>query len=175
MPAAPETWVRSLGQEKPLEEEVATHSTVLTWKTPWTEEPGGLCSMGSQELDTTLHPSHNHVWRWEPGSPVPGQAQASPSWESTVSEPWSPSEASLAVPCSQDESPRLTEAPVLVSRSVNELYVDDPDKDSGGKIDVSLNISLPNLHCECEYSQQPSALQDATCGQCCVCRNGEIG
>lgn len=34
---------------------------------------------------------------------------------------------------------------------VNELYVDDPDKDSGGKIDVSLNISLPNLHCDCEY------------------------
>lgn len=35
--------------------------------------------------------------------------------------------------------------------SVNELYVDDPDKDSGGKIDVSLNVSLPNLHCDCEY------------------------
>ena len=34
---------------------------------------------------------------------------------------------------------------------VNELYVDDPDKDSGGKIEVSLNISLPNLHCDCEY------------------------
>lgn len=39
----------------------------------------------------------------------------------------------------------------LLSHSVNELYVDDPDKDSGGKIDVSLNISLPNLHCDCEY------------------------
>lgn len=38
-----------------------------------------------------------------------------------------------------------------VHRSVNELYVDDPDKDSGGKIEVSLNISLPNLHCDCEY------------------------
>lgn len=35
---------------------------------------------------------------------------------------------------------------------VNELYVDDPDKDSGGKIEVSLNISLPNLHCDCEYT-----------------------
>lgn len=35
--------------------------------------------------------------------------------------------------------------------SVNELYVDDPDKASGGKIEVSLNISLPNLHCDCEY------------------------
>ncbi|KAF3828329.1 hypothetical protein GH733_005026 [Mirounga leonina] len=44
--------------------------------------------------------------------------------------------------------PISTKASVLVSLSVNELYVDDPDKDSGGKIDVSLNISLPNLHCE---------------------------
>lgn len=50
-----------------------------------------------------------------------------------------------------------TQPSVLVSLSVNELYVDDPDKDSGGKIDVSLNISLPNLHCECEYPQQPPA------------------
>lgn len=40
-----------------------------------------------------------------------------------------------------------------VPYSVNELYVDDPDKDSGGKIEVSLNISLPNLHCDCEYIQ----------------------
>lgn len=47
-----------------------------------------------------------------------------------------------------------------VSLSVNELYVDDPDKDSGGKIDVSLNISLPNLHCDRECSQQPSPQQD---------------
>jgi len=39
----------------------------------------------------------------------------------------------------------------LLSSRVNELYVDDPDKDSGGKIEVNLNISLPNLHCECEY------------------------
>lgn len=38
-----------------------------------------------------------------------------------------------------------------VPYSVNELYVDDPDKESGGKIEVSLNVSLPNLHCDCEY------------------------
>lgn len=61
---------------------------------------------------------------------------------------------------------------MLVSLSVNELYVDDPDKDSGGKIDVSLNISLPNLHCECEYSQQLH--QDTSFRQRCVCRNGEM-
>ena len=37
-----ETWVRSLGQEDPLEQEMATHSSILAWKIPWTEEPGGL-------------------------------------------------------------------------------------------------------------------------------------
>ena len=36
-----ETWVRSLGQENPLEKEMATHSSILAWETPWTEEPGG--------------------------------------------------------------------------------------------------------------------------------------
>ena len=41
-----ETLVRSLGQEDPPEEEMATHSSVLAWKIPWTEEPGGLQSMG---------------------------------------------------------------------------------------------------------------------------------
>ena len=46
LPAKWETWVRSLGQEDPLEEEMATHSSILAWKIPWTEEPGGLESMG---------------------------------------------------------------------------------------------------------------------------------
>ena len=48
-----ETWVRSLGQEDALEKEMATHSSILAWRIPWTEEPGGLQSMGSQELDMT--------------------------------------------------------------------------------------------------------------------------
>ena len=43
-----ETWVQSLGQEDPLEEEVATHFSLLAWEIPWTEEPGGLQSMESQ-------------------------------------------------------------------------------------------------------------------------------
>ena len=43
-----ETQVRSLGWEDPLEQEVATYSSILTWKIPWTEEPGGLQFMGSQ-------------------------------------------------------------------------------------------------------------------------------
>ena len=46
MPAMQETWVRSLGQEDPLEEGMATHTSILAWKIPWTEEPGGLQSIG---------------------------------------------------------------------------------------------------------------------------------
>ena len=42
LPAMWETWVQSLGQEDPLEEEMATHSSILAWRIPWTEEPGGL-------------------------------------------------------------------------------------------------------------------------------------
>ena len=49
-----ETRVGSLGQEDTLEKEMATHSSILAWKTPWTEEPGGLQSMGSQESLTRL-------------------------------------------------------------------------------------------------------------------------
>ena len=45
-----ETWVQSLGGEDPVEEEIATHSSILAWKTPWTEEPGGLQSMGLQRV-----------------------------------------------------------------------------------------------------------------------------
>ena len=45
--------VPSLGQEDPLEKDTATHSHILAWEIPWTEEPGGLQSMGWQELDMT--------------------------------------------------------------------------------------------------------------------------
>ena len=49
-PVMQETWVRSLGWEDPLEEEMATHSSILDCRIPWTEEPGGLQSMGSQRV-----------------------------------------------------------------------------------------------------------------------------
>ena len=45
-----ETWVQSLGWENPLEEGMATHSSILAWRIPWTEEPGGLQSIGSQRV-----------------------------------------------------------------------------------------------------------------------------
>ena len=50
---AMQTWVRPLGQEDLLEKEMVTHSSILAWRIPWTEEPGRLQSMGSQELNTT--------------------------------------------------------------------------------------------------------------------------
>ena len=55
-----ETWVRFLGQEDSLEKEMATHSSILAWKIPWTEELGGLQSTGSQESDTTKRLNHHH-------------------------------------------------------------------------------------------------------------------
>ena len=48
--AMQETWVQSLGQEDPLEKELATHSSILAWRIPWTEKPGGLQSTGSQRV-----------------------------------------------------------------------------------------------------------------------------
>ena len=53
LPAMQEAQVLSLGEEDPLEKEMATHSSVLAWRIPWTEEPGRLQSMGSQESDVT--------------------------------------------------------------------------------------------------------------------------
>ena len=57
LPAIQETQVPSLGQEGPLEEGMATYSSILAWEIPWTEESGGLESMGSQKLDTVTKPS----------------------------------------------------------------------------------------------------------------------
>ena len=53
LPAMWETWVRSLGQEDPLEKATATRSSILSWRIPRTEEPGGLQSTGHKESDTT--------------------------------------------------------------------------------------------------------------------------
>ena len=53
LPAVQETWVRSLGQEDPIEREMATHYSIFAWEIPWAEEPGGLQSTGLQESDTT--------------------------------------------------------------------------------------------------------------------------
>ena len=50
LPVMQETWVKSLGQEEPLEKETTTHSSILAWRIPWTEEPGELQSTGLQRV-----------------------------------------------------------------------------------------------------------------------------
>ena len=61
-PAMQETPVRSLGWEDPLEKKMATHFSILTWENPWTEEPGGLQSTGSQRARQDLEAKqHHHV------------------------------------------------------------------------------------------------------------------
>ena len=54
LPAMQETWVRSLGWEDSLQKEMATHSSILAWRVLWTDEPGGLQSIGSQKSRTQL-------------------------------------------------------------------------------------------------------------------------
>ena len=64
LPAMQETQVRSLGWENPLAKEMATHSSILAWRFPWTEEPGGLQSMGSQRVWHDWATSHTHRIDW---------------------------------------------------------------------------------------------------------------
>ena len=68
-PEMREIQVQSLGQEDPLEEEMAIHSSILPWKTPWTEEPGGLQSMGSQRV----RQDRAHIRQKAPGSFILGK------------------------------------------------------------------------------------------------------
>ena len=56
-----ETWVRSLGQKGLLEKEMATHSSILAWEIPWTEEPGVLQSMGKQRNQTQFSAKQQHT------------------------------------------------------------------------------------------------------------------
>ena len=58
--AMQDTQVRSLGWEDPLEEEMATHSSIFAWRIPWTEEPGGLQSIGSQRVGYDWATEHTH-------------------------------------------------------------------------------------------------------------------
>ena len=76
LPAKQETWVASLGQEDPLENGMATHSSSVAWRLPWMEEPGELQSWGGKESDTTerltLGCCLTHCSPWPPApSPEP--------------------------------------------------------------------------------------------------------
>ena len=61
LPTMQETWLQSLGRDDLLEKEMATHSSILAWKNPWTEEPGGLLSMGLKKIRHSLATEQQHV------------------------------------------------------------------------------------------------------------------
>ena len=61
LPAVWENQVKFLDREDPLEKKMATHSSILAWEIPWTEEPGGLQSTGHKESDTTETETHTHT------------------------------------------------------------------------------------------------------------------
>ena len=63
LPAMQETWVQSLGQEDPLEQEMATHSGILAWEIPRTEEPGGLQSIGNRKESDMNEHAHNTLFQ----------------------------------------------------------------------------------------------------------------
>ena len=83
LPTMQKTWVRSLGREDPLEKAMAPHSSAFSWKIPWTEEPGGLQSMGwLSDFTFTFHfhalekemATHSSVLAWRiPGTGEPGR------------------------------------------------------------------------------------------------------
>ena len=83
-----ETHVRSLGQEDPLEEGMATHSSILAWRIPWTEEPGGCAVHGIAESETAEHrtvaahpsPSCFQIQRWKIGMLNIGTLKFRPSY-----------------------------------------------------------------------------------------------
>ena len=75
LPATRETWVQFLGQEVPLEKEIATHSSILAWRIPWTEERGGLQPWGGKESDMTEQLTHTCGKEERVGSPLQGLSE----------------------------------------------------------------------------------------------------
>ena len=65
LPAMQETWVQALGGEDPLEKEMAIHSSLLAWEIPWTEEPGGLQSIGWQRICHYWWTKHRHMHEYQ--------------------------------------------------------------------------------------------------------------
>ena len=102
LPVTWETWVRSLGPEDPLEKEMATHPCFHAWKIPWTKEPGGLQSMGSQIVGhswaTSLHFTSILVAQWLKKNPPAKQEKRvwSLGWEDSLEKKMSTHSSILA-------------------------------------------------------------------------------
>ena len=106
-PAMRETWVQSLGWEDPLEEGMATHSSILAWRIPWTQEPGGLQSMASQKV--------GHSWMTKHST----QLEQRRSWmrRGTFYEIGSKSAATAEAPDCAERSPRVKAAALSLLNS----------------------------------------------------------
>ena len=87
LPAIQRIQVRSLDQEDPLEEKMATHSSILAWEILWTEEPSGLQSMGHKESDTTEQLNHHHLCHFST-SHFPNEANPSLSCSGVMMGSW---------------------------------------------------------------------------------------
>ena len=76
LPVMQEIWVQSLGREDPLEKEMESHSSILAWEIPWTEEPGGLQSIGSQSVrhNSVTKQQQQHIY-YNDQNPGHGQHQ----------------------------------------------------------------------------------------------------
>ena len=111
LPTMWETWVRSLGWEDPLEKEMATHSSILAWKIPWTEELGGLLCIGSQRVkhDLSLH-TRRPTWGKYLVGKITWLIPSSPlleSWESLFQESIPPILPSVTGSCNRDLKRKL--------------------------------------------------------------------
>ena len=95
-----ETQIRFLGQEDPLEKEMATHSSTLAWRIPWTEEPGGLQSVGSQRVGHELETKQQQQWRSSRWKQCWFTTKPEQGWESSRPK-------SSCVPLSKSRAPDL--------------------------------------------------------------------
>ena len=98
LPVMQETWVQSLVWEDPLEEKMASHSSILAWEIPWTEEPGGLQSMGSQKSQIQLSDFHFGCTILVTNCPFHSGGKKSVAWNKLVSKAGSTPGGSFSLP-----------------------------------------------------------------------------
>ena len=144
LPETQETQIRPLGQEDPLEKAVASHSSILAWRIPWTEDPGRLWSTGSQGdmTEATQHTQHTAYMTWDLTRPQEHRGKASP--QGHYGQPASKAQ----IEARQFRSRTATGLPFLrkqISRMLT--YTDSSPWASGGKPDAQRPGDAPeNIH-----------------------------
>ena len=147
LPAIHETWVRSLGGKDPLEEAMITHSSILAWGIPWTEEPGQRPSMGLQESRHNLSTTNNKKRPWQARSSDPThQAPATNTSLSSLPYVCTSSPGCLQAPCPPRELYSSCKIPYFSKQLPWSFYPLAPDPHKAGH-EVSM-LSL-GLHSRC--------------------------